>query len=95
MGAPGGNALGWDLSGVKFGLRDIPVLSFTALRILLAMVVLFTVFGRAQPLVPRDHYHCPWHRQNTDTTRQSSGVSWHARFLVIWHHAYRLEAKGA
>jgi drug/metabolite transporter (DMT)-like permease len=41
--------------GVKFGLRDIPVLSFTALRILLATVVLFTVTSRGQSLtLPRD-----------------------------------------
>ena len=34
--------------GVKLGLRDIPVLSFTYVRILLAMVVLLSVAGRVQ-----------------------------------------------
>jgi drug/metabolite transporter (DMT)-like permease len=40
--------------GVKLGLRDIPVLSFTYLRILLAMGVLFAVARWMQPLtLPR------------------------------------------
>jgi drug/metabolite transporter (DMT)-like permease len=34
--------------GVKLGLRDIPVLSFACLRILLAMVLLFALSNRAQ-----------------------------------------------
>jgi drug/metabolite transporter (DMT)-like permease len=34
--------------GAKFGLREMPVLSFTYLRILLAMVVLFAVSGCVQ-----------------------------------------------
>jgi drug/metabolite transporter (DMT)-like permease len=34
--------------GAKLGLREIPVLSFTALRILVAMVVLCVVSGRIQ-----------------------------------------------
>ena len=37
--------------GVKLGLRDIPLLSFTYLRILLAMVVLFAVSKRGQALL--------------------------------------------
>ena len=37
--------------GVKLGLRDIPVLSFTYLRILLAMVVLFIVAGGVRVLI--------------------------------------------
>jgi hypothetical protein len=36
--------------GAKLGLREIPVLSFTYVRILLAMIVLFAVSWRAQPL---------------------------------------------
>jgi drug/metabolite transporter (DMT)-like permease len=40
--------------GVKLGLRDIPVLSFTALRILVAMVMLFVASGSVQALsLPR------------------------------------------
>jgi drug/metabolite transporter (DMT)-like permease len=40
--------------GAKLGLREIPVLSFTYLRLLLALVVLFGVGGRAQGLrLPR------------------------------------------
>jgi drug/metabolite transporter (DMT)-like permease len=40
--------------GVKLGLREIPVLSFTYLRLLLAMGVLFVVSSRTQPwTVPR------------------------------------------
>src|SRR5215468_6643936 len=40
--------------GAKLGLREIPVLSFTYLRILLAMVVFFMVSGRVQGmLLPR------------------------------------------
>ena len=34
--------------GAKLGLREIPMLSFTYLRIILAMVVLFVVSGRTQ-----------------------------------------------
>src|SRR5215471_878268 len=34
--------------GVKLGLREIPVLPFTSLRILLAMVALFVVSGWTQ-----------------------------------------------
>ena len=34
--------------GAKLGLREIPVLHFTSLRILLAMVALFVVSGRMQ-----------------------------------------------
>jgi drug/metabolite transporter (DMT)-like permease len=45
--------------GVKFGLRDIPVLSFTALRTLVAMTVLFAVSGRVQPLTPQGHLWKP------------------------------------
>jgi len=37
--------------GVKLGLRAIPLLSFTYLRILLAMVVLFAVSMRLRPLL--------------------------------------------
>jgi drug/metabolite transporter (DMT)-like permease len=38
----------------KLGLREMPVLSFTYLRILLAMIVLFVMSWSAQPLrVPR------------------------------------------
>jgi drug/metabolite transporter (DMT)-like permease len=36
--------------GAKLGLREMPVLSFTSLRLLLAMIVLFAVSWRAQPL---------------------------------------------
>jgi drug/metabolite transporter (DMT)-like permease len=36
--------------GAKLGLREMPVLSFAYLRILLAMIVLFAVSWRAQPL---------------------------------------------
>src|SRR5919202_731969 len=36
--------------GAKLGLREMPVLSFTYWRILLAAVVLFAVSWRAQPL---------------------------------------------
>jgi drug/metabolite transporter (DMT)-like permease len=36
--------------GAKLGLREIPVLSFTYVRILLAMIVLFAVSWGAQPL---------------------------------------------
>jgi len=39
--------------GVKFGLRDIPVLSFTCLRILLAMVLLFTLSNPTRTLTLR------------------------------------------
>ena len=40
--------------GAKLGLREIPVLSFTSLRILLAMVMLFVVSGSVQVLpLPR------------------------------------------
>jgi drug/metabolite transporter (DMT)-like permease len=39
--------------GVKFGLRDIPVLSFACLRILLAMVLLFALSNRMQTLMLR------------------------------------------
>jgi drug/metabolite transporter (DMT)-like permease len=39
--------------GVKLGLRDIPALSFTDLRLLLAMVVLFLVSGSVQALILR------------------------------------------
>jgi drug/metabolite transporter (DMT)-like permease len=43
--------------GAKLGLREMPVLSFTYLRILLAMIVLFVVSWSAQPLgFPR----APW-----------------------------------
>ena len=35
--------------GAKLGLREIPVLSFTTLRILVAMILLFVVSGRGQP----------------------------------------------
>jgi drug/metabolite transporter (DMT)-like permease len=38
--------------GAKLGLREIPVLSFTYLRILLAMVVLLAASGRAQRFAP-------------------------------------------
>lgn len=38
--------------GVKLGLRDIPVLSFTTLRILLAMMVLWLVSSYVRPLTP-------------------------------------------
>lgn len=34
--------------GVKLGLREIPILSFTALRILVAMIMLFVVSGNGQ-----------------------------------------------
>ena len=34
--------------GAKLGLREIPVLSFTALHILVAMILLFAVSGRGQ-----------------------------------------------
>ena len=34
--------------GAKLGLREMPVLSFTYLRILLAVIVLFVVSGNAQ-----------------------------------------------
>lgn len=37
--------------GAKLGLHEIPVLSFTALRILVAMVMLFVVAGRGQALL--------------------------------------------
>ncbi len=37
--------------GAKLGLREMPVLSFTYLRILLAMVVFFVVSGRPQGLL--------------------------------------------
>jgi drug/metabolite transporter (DMT)-like permease len=36
--------------GAKLGLREIPVLSFTYLRILLAVIVLFVVSWSTQPL---------------------------------------------
>jgi len=39
--------------GVKLGLRDIPVLSFTYLRLLLAMAVLFLVSGSVQAFILR------------------------------------------
>ena len=40
--------------GAKLGLREMPMLSFTYLRIVLAMVVLFVVSGRTQGLrLPR------------------------------------------
>ena len=40
--------------GAKLGLREIPMLRFTYLRILLAMVVFFVVSGRTQGfLLPR------------------------------------------
>jgi drug/metabolite transporter (DMT)-like permease len=40
--------------GAKLGLREMPVLSFAYLRILLAMIVLFAVSWRAQPWrIPR------------------------------------------
>jgi drug/metabolite transporter (DMT)-like permease len=40
--------------GAKLGLHEIPVLSFTALRILVATVMLFMVAGRGQAwLLPR------------------------------------------
>ena len=35
--------------GAKLGLREIPALSFTALRILVAMILLFVVSGSGQP----------------------------------------------
>jgi drug/metabolite transporter (DMT)-like permease len=38
--------------GAKLGLREMPVLSFTYLRILLAMAVLFLVSGSVQALRP-------------------------------------------
>jgi len=38
--------------GAKLGLREIPLLRFTYLRILLAMAVLFVVSGRAQGFLP-------------------------------------------
>ena len=34
--------------GAKLGLREMPMLSFTYLRIILAMIVLFVVSGRTQ-----------------------------------------------
>jgi len=39
--------------GVKLGLSDIPVLSFTYLRLLLAMAVLFLVSGSVQAFILR------------------------------------------
>jgi drug/metabolite transporter (DMT)-like permease len=44
--------------GAKFGLREMPVLSFTYLRILLAMVVFFLVSGSVQALrLPRSLWY--------------------------------------
>jgi drug/metabolite transporter (DMT)-like permease len=44
--------------GAKLGLREMPVLSFTYLRILLAMVVLFLVSGSVQALrLPRSLWY--------------------------------------
>jgi drug/metabolite transporter (DMT)-like permease len=40
--------------GAKLGLREMPVLSFTYLRILLAVIVLFAVSGSIQP------FRFPW-----------------------------------
>src|SRR5918992_770684 len=40
--------------GAKLGLREMPVLSFTSLRILLAVVVLFAVSRSVQP------FRFPW-----------------------------------
>ncbi|MBI3330360.1 MAG: DMT family transporter [Nitrospinae bacterium] len=45
--------------GVKLGLRDIPILSFTYLRILLAMAILFAVSRSAPPLTRQRNFWKP------------------------------------
>ena len=66
--------------GVKLGLRDIPVLSFTTLRIILAMMVLWLVSRAAEPAAVSleapaerrsgaDHISSPAHRRSPPDNR--------------------------